>query len=197
MGAQRDHGRPQLRSFFLLPAFAIASPKPAAVHDRRLLPGNRRAVLLMKRSDDLTGAAVLLLWLQGRGETEDGVLCSEENRVRKSESGDSDPILHQCSFNLSAVRTHHSSSSIPHLSYAGIWRFSSSMRRLMTSSHLPWIFSTARSSFGVHWNKREICKWALSDKPLIEQKLYLQVDNVQFGSFACWSVHGPQTSVLP
>lgn len=64
------------------------------MHDRRLLPGNRRAVLLMKRSDDLTGAAVLLLWLQGRGETEDGVLCSEETG-RKSESGDSDLILHQ------------------------------------------------------------------------------------------------------
>lgn len=40
-----------------------------------------------------------------------------------------------------------------YLSYAGIWRFSSSIRRLMTSSHLPWIFSTAKSSFGVHWNK--------------------------------------------
>lgn len=68
----------RLRSFFLLPAFAIAPPKPAAVHDGRLLPGNRRAVLLMERRDDLTGAAVLLLWLQGGGETEDGVLCSEE-----------------------------------------------------------------------------------------------------------------------
>lgn len=41
-----------------------------------------------------------------------------------------------------------------YLSYTGIWMFSSSIKRLMTSSHLPFIFSTARSSFGVHWNKR-------------------------------------------
>lgn len=82
MGALHDpepvNTPPQLRSFFLLPAFAIASPKPAALHNRRLLPGNRRVVLLTKRSDDLTGAAVLLPWLQGRGEAEDGVICSDE-----------------------------------------------------------------------------------------------------------------------
>lgn len=37
-----------------------------------------------------------------------------------------------------------------YLLYAGNGMFSSSIRRFMTSSHLPWIFSTARSSFGVH-----------------------------------------------
>lgn len=62
-------------------------------------------------------------------------------------------------FILSGVQMYHSSSStnvvVPagvdgYLLYAGTGMFSSSIRRFKTSSHLPWIFSTARSSFGVH-----------------------------------------------
>lgn len=140
-GAQRDHeavNAPQLRSFLLLPAFAVASPKPAAMHDRRRLPG--RAVLLMERSDDLPGAALLLLWLQGRGEAEDGVRCSDE-----AEEDNPSVVTPK-----SAALIFQRHGLVCHLSYAGTWRFSSSMRRRMTSSHLPWIFSAARSSFGVH-----------------------------------------------
>lgn len=94
-----------------------------------------------------------------RSETGDGTLVCEQvtktgyyltfSRIFSFNNYDS-------RFILSGVQMYHSRSSTNvvdvdgYLLYAGIGMFSSSIRRFKTSSHLPWIFSTARSSFGVH-----------------------------------------------
>lgn len=172
-----------LCSFFFLSSFAISSSKPAALHSGgfRLVPGVTGAVLLPCRgSYDVTCMAVYLLWTQRCGQAEDRVLCPEETEWDNL-SWESKRLRLICVFSVCVLGVRIIfvpfvmrmtnfilmrqifpgflcimiviTSCGPYLSYTGAWMFSSSMRSLMTSSHLPLIFSMARSSFGVHYNK--------------------------------------------
>lgn len=79
---------PLLCSLLLLLSFSVASTKPAPLHGLCWLPGSHWRVLLVARGRyDFTRATISLIWPQGGGQAEDGVLGPGDAAGRKLRSG--------------------------------------------------------------------------------------------------------------